>query len=98
MRKLFRRLHPFTYRARNAKKRARYYNAKGEFSKWTIENLYVKQRGKCTICKEYLFGKFEVDHIKPLVKGGTNKPENLQLLCQKCNRTKGAKCQETQES
>jgi hypothetical protein len=33
----------------------------------------------------------EVDHIIPVSKGGFSVPENLQTLCWKCNRSKGAK-------
>lgn len=33
----------------------------------------------------------EVDHIYPLSKGGMSTIENLQTLCWRCNRTKGAK-------
>lgn len=32
----------------------------------------------------------EVDHIMPVSKGGLSVPENLQTLCWKCNRSKGA--------
>jgi len=32
-----------------------------------------------------------VDHVIALERGGTNKLENLQLLCVKCNKAKGAK-------
>lgn len=32
----------------------------------------------------------EVDHIMPVSKGGLSTQENLQTLCWKCNRTKGA--------
>lgn len=33
----------------------------------------------------------EVDHIIPVSRGGLSVPENLQTLCWKCNRSKGAK-------
>ncbi len=33
----------------------------------------------------------EVDHILPVSRGGLSVPENLQTLCWKCNRSKGAK-------
>ena len=33
----------------------------------------------------------EVDHIIPVAKGGLTQEDNLQTLCWKCNRSKGAK-------
>jgi len=33
----------------------------------------------------------EIDHIVPISKGGLSAPENLQTLCWRCNRSKGAK-------
>jgi len=33
----------------------------------------------------------EIDHMKPISKGGKTELRNLQLLCQKCNRQKGSK-------
>ncbi len=30
----------------------------------------------------------EIDHIQPLSKGGEHKFENMQLICERCNRTK----------
>lgn len=35
--------------------------------------------------------ELEVDHIKPVSRGGTNNRENLQCLCATCNARKGAK-------
>ena len=32
---------------------------------------------------------FQVDHIVPMNKGGKSVPENLQILCRKCNGSKG---------
>ena len=52
--------------------------------------MYVWQRdgGRCADCgsKE----KLEYDHIIPLAKGGSNTERNIQLLCERCNRFKGA--------
>lgn len=33
----------------------------------------------------------EIDHIVPISKGGITSEENLQILCWKCNRSKGSK-------
>lgn len=94
MKYLYRKVHPFTKRAREAKRRSEMYQASGRFTRRTIENLYVKQVGRCAICAMLLFGQFEIDHIKPLSKGGSNEPNNLQLLCPKCNKVKGDKYDE----
>ena len=52
--------------------------------------LYGKQEGKCAGCKHHFpFQNFTIDHIVPRSKGGTDHLENLQLLCNACNSTKG---------
>lgn len=35
----------------------------------------------------------EIDHIVPVSKGGLTTEDNLQTLCWRCNRSKGAKLQ-----
>ena len=35
--------------------------------------------------------KLTIDHIIPLNKGGKTIPENLQVLCRKCNASKSDK-------
>lgn len=35
--------------------------------------------------------RIEMDHIVPRAKGGTHTKSNVQPLCKKCNRTKGAR-------
>ncbi len=56
--------------------------------------LYGKQEGKCAGC-HYFFPlrNMTIDHIMPQSKGGTDKTENLQLLCNACNSTKSTRSQ-----
>jgi len=50
--------------------------------------LFVWQRdeGRCVKCGNN--EKLEFDHIIPIVKGGSNTERNIQLLCERCNRSK----------
>ena len=57
--------------------------------------LYGKQEGYCKGCERHLeIRNLTVDHKHPQSKGGTDHPDNLQLLCQACNSAKGAGTQE----
>ena len=57
--------------------------------------LFGRQEGRCNGCKgDFPFKLFEVDHIVPQSRGGTDHLDNLQLLCSHCNRTKGGRPQE----
>ena len=52
--------------------------------------LYAAQKQKCNGCaRQFPIRNLTLDHIKPFSKGGTDKPSNLQLLCNSCNSTKG---------
>ena len=52
--------------------------------------LFGRQQGKCNGCQHpFHFRNLTVDHITPQSKGGTDRKENLQLLCAACNSTKG---------
>lgn len=52
--------------------------------------LFVWQRdeGRCVRCRSNR--DLEFDHIIPLAMGGSSTARNLQLLCEPCNREKGA--------
>lgn len=76
---------------KNAERRARKLNADGFFTKKDVMDLLSKQRHKCANCKKCVKRSYHVDHIYPLSKGGSNWPENLQILCPRCNRSKHAK-------
>ena len=54
--------------------------------------IYERDRYRCRICgrgqtSDYL----EIDHIKPIAKGGKSEYSNLQTLCRRCNKNKGDK-------
>ena len=54
--------------------------------------LYGEQEGVCPGCETHFpFRVMDVDHILPRSKGGTDHPDNLQLLCSGCNRSKGGR-------
>ena len=50
--------------------------------------VWKRDNGKCVKCGSQV--KLEFDHIIPLSMGGSNTARNLQLLCEGCNRSKGA--------
>jgi 5-methylcytosine-specific restriction endonuclease McrA len=52
--------------------------------------MFVWQRdgGRCTKCGGQ--ERLEFDHVIPLALGGANTGRNIQLLCETCNRQKGA--------
>jgi 5-methylcytosine-specific restriction endonuclease McrA len=50
--------------------------------------VWRRDGGKCVRCGNVV--NLEYDHIIPIAKGGSNTARNIQLLCEKCNREKGA--------
>jgi hypothetical protein len=50
--------------------------------------VWQRDRGRCVTCGSA--ERLEYDHIIPLAKGGSNTERNVQLLCESCNRLKGA--------
>jgi hypothetical protein len=64
---------------------------------WVRRAIFFRDRGMCATCNKDLSGLVTVetpkhfDHIIPLAKGGINDVTNIQLLCEKCNLSKGQK-------
>lgn len=69
-------------------RRALKRNAGGKLSKDIVAKLLRLQRGLCACCKQPLGPNYHVDHIMPLVLGGSNTDSNVQLLRAKCNQRK----------
>jgi len=74
------------------KRRAIIKNLKEHFTKSEWRTLKEKWGYKCLRCKKY---EPEIlltpDHVTPLLRGGKNTIENIQPLCEKCNRWKSTK-------
>lgn len=81
-------------RSINRRNRRRYgdgwYGKKGK-RRIFVRALYARQGGKCVICLEHFeITKLTLDHIQPLIEGGLNKLDNMQLLCHPCHIIKDA--------
>ena len=51
--------------------------------------VWRRDGGQCSRCESR--ENLEYDHIVPLAKGGSNTARNVELLCEKCNRSKADK-------
>ena len=69
--------------------RARAVNAFGTVTVGILRDRIYESAGKCEWCAVSIVEQaFEVDHIVPLNRSGTNTPENLAIACPSCNRSK----------
>lgn len=50
------------------------------------DKVWNRDGGRCVKCESN--ERLEFDHIIPFSKGGTNTYRNVQILCEKCNRSK----------
>lgn len=59
------------------------------------EQIKIRDNYTCRLCGNSTHKEpnllLEIDHIKPVALGGCTEESNLQTLCWKCNRSKGAK-------
>jgi 5-methylcytosine-specific restriction endonuclease McrA len=79
---------PDQIRVRSIRRRAREVNAEGTHTAADIKAQYDRQKGKCYWCGCKVGNSFQVDHIVPLSRGGSNWPDNLVIACRSCNLSK----------
>ncbi len=62
---------------------------KGTLAGWEVrEYLLLKWEYRCAYCQKQAT-RWEVDHITPRGRGGSNRVKNLALACHECNQEKG---------
>ena len=84
-------------------KRGNFYNDRGiwdaicRVERGKVSNkmrfeIYARDGYRCKICgRTDREVNLEIDHIKPIAKGGKSTYDNLQTLCVYCNKEKGDK-------
>lgn len=92
----YRVMHKEIGRAIENRRRARKLSSGGIYTPKQIQDQLKRQKCKCYYCQKKLKkskGKYiyQIDHIVPLAKGGSNDMSNLVVACPFCNGSKGAR-------
>ena len=70
------------------KRRARIVEVGGSFTAEDIRNMYTSQGARGYYCSVSIEDKYEIEHMTPISKGGSNWIDNICLACVQCNRSK----------
>lgn len=93
IRRAYRKANPLQFKAYDQRKRSMRKDLTGA----TVQLVYednIKKYGTltCYLClKPIPFGKDQLEHKIPLVRGGSNNYDNLAIACKHCNCTKHSK-------
>ena len=73
------------------KRRSKEYEVEFKISLTEVRELLYRAYGrKCRYCTTTLLvNNMACDHIHPLSLGGVSTPDNLQMICMRCNTRKG---------
>jgi 5-methylcytosine-specific restriction endonuclease McrA len=78
---------PAPFYANNRKRRARQFGASGAHTVADLQARWAMWGDRCWMCGDQATA---TDHVKALVRGGSNWPANLRPICQPCNSRKGS--------
>lgn len=81
---------PEAVRVKNHRRRVRKRENGGIHSAADIKKLFKIQKDRCahSWCRVSIKKGYEIDHVIPLSRGGSNDRRNIQLLCKPCNQEK----------
>jgi hypothetical protein len=82
--------HRAEHNASHRKRMANLEQNGGTLTARDIQNQHDQQKGKCYWCHKKL-EKYHVDHVIPIIRGGSNDPSNIVIACPFCNISKGSK-------
>lgn len=66
------------------------------FPKWLVDLLIMREAGCCYYCfrpvtiSQLANKTYDIDHVVPIARGGSNDPTNLAISCFDCNNLKSA--------
>lgn len=89
---------PMPKRRRAKENKARRKGAEGTHAELEVQQLYSFQEGRCVYCSKNLDEGYHEDHWVPIILGGSNYIDNIQLLCPHCNLSKNSLRPEVYES
>lgn len=78
--------HKLDYIMRAKNRRARVKNAQGVLTAISIQSRFDLYGNRCAYCHKD--GILTIDHVKPLILGGSNWPANIVPACSGCNSGK----------
>lgn len=72
-------------------RRAAHSHIDGRLTIVDVQSQLDRQKRRCFYCRKELPNRYELEHVKPVSRGGRNTPDNVVIACKSCNSRKGRK-------